>query len=106
MNLFRKIKLSGRYWLTPYLVSALVTSAAAVLMFFDPYSLSIFLPIKIFSIPVILYLFILLQKKHDIYFYINLGFSRFEFYAIPIAVDFAVFVLLMIITGSISYAIR
>ena len=40
------------------------------------------------------------------YFYINLGISRNEFFLMPIVVEFVAFVLIMIITWNIGYAIR
>ena len=57
------------------------------------------------SIPVLLYLFISLTRGLKIYFYLNLGISRVEYYAIPAIVEFIFFVICMIISGSIGYAI-
>lgn len=105
MNLLRKIKISWRYGQALYLVSALVTVAAVMLVFVDPLSVDVCLIFKLLSIPVILYLFMTLQKKHAIYFYLNLGFSKREFYAIPVVVDFVVFVLLMIISRILVHVI-
>jgi len=62
--------------------------------------------LKLMGIPVILYMFKSLQGKHSIYFYLNLGISRIEYYAIPVVVEFVFFVLLLIISISIGHAIR
>lgn len=40
------------------------------------------------------------------YFYLNLGISRKEYYFIPFVVEFICFVILMFITGKIGYAIQ
>ena len=40
------------------------------------------------------------------YFYLNLGISRNEYYFIPFVVEFIAFVLMMILIGTIGYAIR
>ena len=71
-----------------------------------PSSLSACLILKCLSVPVILYLFYSFRKETSIYFYINLGISRNEFFLMPIVVEFVAFVLIMIITWNIGYAIR
>ena len=40
------------------------------------------------------------------YFYLNLGISRNEYYFSPCVVEFIAFVLMMILIGTIGYAIR
>lgn len=40
-----------------------------------------------------------------LYFYLNLGISRVEYYAIPLTVESIFFVICMIVSGSIGYAI-
>lgn len=105
MNLFQKIRLSWRYGRAEYLISAVLTVASAALVLSDPLALSSCILLKVFSIPVILYLFASLQRKHTIYFYLNLGISRTEYFAIPVAVEFAAFVLLMVISLSLAYVI-
>ena len=105
MTLFEKIRLSWRYGSALYIVSLVVTAVAVVSALVDPMMISVCLALKIISIPVILYLFVSLQRSLSIYFYLNLGISKSEYYAIPIVVEFVVFVLLMTISGLVSYAV-
>lgn len=106
MTLLKKISLSGRYGRTIYVISAVLTLAMSLLVLFSPLSIPICIILKLLSIPVILYLYTNLTKKTEIYFYLNLGISRNEYYILPFVVEFLAFVLLMIITGKIGYAIR
>ncbi len=106
MNILRRIRLSRRYGTALYVVSGAVTLAATVLVICFPSSLSVCLILKSLSIPVILYLFHSFRKETSIYFYINLGISRSEYYLIPIIVEFVAFALMMIIAVNIGYAIR
>jgi hypothetical protein len=46
-----------------------------------------------------------MARQQDMYFWLNLGISRIEYYAIPYAVDLAAFVILMIISCAIGNAI-
>ena len=105
MTLLQKINLSGQYGKGLYIVSVIMTLAASGLVVFYPFILPACIILKIFSIPVLLYLFISLNRGLKIYFYLNLGISRVEYYAIPITVEFIFFVICMIISGSIGYAI-
>ncbi|MDO5442239.1 MAG: hypothetical protein Q4G10_01070 [Bacteroidia bacterium] len=82
-----------------------MTLAASGIVLFYPFILPACIILKILSIPVLLYLFMSLSKGLKIYFYLNLGISRIEYYTIPIAVEFIFFVICMIISGSIGYAI-
>lgn len=102
----RKIRLSGEYGTALYAVSGVVTLAAAALVVGSPSSISLCVLLKSLSVPVILYLFHSFRKEGTIYFYINLGISRNEFFLMPIVVEFVAFVLIMIITWNIGYAIR
>lgn len=106
MNILRKIRLSGEYGTALYAVSGVVTLAAAALVVGSPSSISLCVLLKRLSVPVILYLFHSFRKEGTIYFYINLGISRNEFFLMPIVVEFVAFVLIMIITWNIGYAIR
>lgn len=106
MNIFRKIGLSRKYGKGIYIVSGIVTAAMSALVFYSPLAIPVCIMLKLLSIPVIYYLYTRLSQREDIYFYINLGISRNEYHLIPFVVDFMVFVLLMIITGKIGYAIR
>ena len=47
--------------------------------------------LKLVSIPIILYLYTTFTKKTEIYFYLNLGISRKEYYYIPFVVEFVRF---------------
>ncbi|MCQ2116610.1 MAG: hypothetical protein MJY76_00505 [Bacteroidales bacterium] len=46
-----------------------------------------------------------MTKGLGVYFYLNLGISRKEYWLIPFVVEFAAFVVLMIISSIIGYAI-
>lgn len=105
MTLLQKIKLSGRYGKGLYIVSVIMTLAASSLVVFEPFTIPICIILKLLSIPVLLYLFISLNRGMKIYFYLNLGISRIEYYAIPLSVEFIFFVICMIVSGSIGYAI-
>lgn len=61
--------------------------------------------IKLISIPLIFILNNSLTRQQNMYFYLNLGSSRNEYYAIPYAVDLAAFIILMIISSAIGNAI-
>lgn len=106
MTLLQKIKLSGRYGKGVYIVSGLLTLAASAIVVSEPSMIPICIILKLMGIPVLLYLFISLTKGVKIYFYLNLGLSRVEYYAIPITVEFFFFIFCMIISGFIGYAIR
>ena len=102
MTLLQKIKLSTRYAKGVYITLAIYSLAAAVLCFVYPTTAPICIILKLLSIPVVLYLFKSFQNKHTIYFYLNLGISRIEYYVIPIVVEFIFFVILLSISISIS----
>ena len=106
MNILRRIRLSRRYGTALYAVSGAVTLAAVILVISSPPLMSVCLILKCLSVPAILYLFHSFRKETSIYFYINLGISRNEFYLIPVVVEFVAFVLMMIIAVNIGYAIR
>lgn len=106
MNILRKIKLSAQYGKGIYLASAIYSLAAAVLCFFKPLSGPTCIIMKLLDIPIIWYLFKSLQDRHAIYFYLNLGVSRTEYYATPFVVEFICFLLLLTLSISMGYVIR
>jgi len=106
MNIFSKIGLSRRYGKAVYIISAVLTVPMSVVVLLKPLSIPVCIILKLISIPVIFYLRKSISRKQDIYFYLNLGISRNEYEIIPFAVEFLAFVLLIIITGNIGYAIR
>lgn len=106
MNIFRKIKLSARYAKAVYLVSAAYSFTAAGLCVFDPALTPTFVLLKLLFIPVIWYLFKSFQRGQTIYFYLNLGISRTEYYSIPFVVDFVVFVALLTFSICVGNVIR
>lgn len=106
MTLFQKIRLSGKFGKTYYVISGIMTLAASALVISNPDPIPVCILLKLLSIPVILYLLTALHKGMSIYFYINLGISRIEYYAIPVVLEFVLFVLMMIICGNIGYAIQ
>lgn len=106
MTLFSKIALSRRYGKAIYSISAVLTLALSSLAFFNPLAIPLCIMMKLISIPIILYLFMALTKKSEIFFYLNLGFSRKEYYAIPVIVEFIGCILFMIIITVLCHAIR
>lgn len=77
----------------------------AVFVVFYPMMIPSFICVKLVSIPVIYYLRSLMERGFGIYFYLNLGISRREYMLVPVVVEFLAFVVLMVITGIIGYAI-
>ena len=105
MTLFKKIALSGRFGKPVYIISGILSLAMAAVVFFHPMAIPLCLLIKIFSIPVIFYLYFQLSGDQGMYFYLNLGISRKEFFIIPFVVEFIAFVLLLILTGYLGHVI-
>ena len=106
MNILSKIRLSKRYGKAIYVISAILTLAMSTLVIFQPVAIATCIMLKLVSIPIVLYLYTALSKKVEMYFYLNLGISRIEYYFIPFVVEFIAFVILMFITGKIGYAIQ
>lgn len=106
MTLFSKIKLSKRYGKATYIISAVLTVAMSTLVIFQPISIPVCIILKLLSIPVVYYLYMTFTRNSEIYFYLNMGISRNEYYIIPFAVEFIGFIMLIIITGKIGYAIQ
>ena len=106
MTLLSKIRLSAKFGGSVYLVSAIFTLVAiGVVIIFSPADLTFGIIIKLISIPLIFILNNSLARQQDMYFYLNLGISRNEYYIIPYAVDLAAFIILMIISCAIANAI-
>ena len=105
MTLLDKILLSRKFGKTTYVISAILTVAMSLLVVSEPTAVDICILLKLFSIPVIWYLSSNLTKGLGVYFYLNLGISRKEYWLIPFVVEFAAFVVLMIISSIIGYAI-
>lgn len=106
MTLFSKIGLSRRYGKAIYVISAIITVAMSVFVVLNPLFIPVCIFLKLMSIPIVFYLYTTMSKTTEMYFYLNLGISRNEYYFIPFVVEFIGFVLLMIIIGKIGYAIR
>ncbi len=98
MNLFRKITLSFRYG-SGYLIVAGIASLCFAFIVGahsgDTEGLSegsflckIF---KLLTIPVILYVFRKFDRSGALYFWLNLGISRTEYYVIPIVIEYLFF---------------
>ena len=105
MTLLEKIRLSGKFGKTTYVISAILTVAMSLLVVSEPTAVDICILFKLFSIPVIWYLSSNLTRGLEVYFYLNLGISRKEYWLIPFVVEFVAFVVLMVISGIIGYAI-
>ena len=105
MTLLDKIRLSRKFGKTTYVISAVLTVAMSALVVSEPTAMDICLLFKLFSIPVIWYLSSSLTKGLGVYFYLNLGISRREYWLIPFVVEFVAFVLLMVISSIIGHAI-
>ena len=106
MTILRKIGLSKRYGKAIYAISAALTVAIASLVFFNPYAIPMGILLKLVSIPIILYLYVNLTKKTEIYFYLNLGISRKEYYFIPFVMEFIGFILFITLIAYFGNAIR
>ena len=106
MTIFKKIGLSKRYGKAIYAISAVLTLAIASLVFFNPYAIPMGVLIKLVSIPIILYLYTTLTRNTEIYFYLNLGISRKEYYLIPFVVEFIGFILFITLIAYLGNAIR
>ena len=104
MTLLKKIRLSRKFGRTTYVISAILTVAMSALVVSEPTAVDICILFKLFSIPVIWYLSSNLTKGLGMYFYLNLGISRKEYWLIPFVVEFAAFVVLMVISSMIGYA--
>ena len=105
MTLLDKIRLSRKFGKITYIISAILTVAMSALAVSEPTAVDICILFKLFSIPVIWYLSSNLTRGLGIYFYLNLGLSRKEYWLIPFVVEFVAFVLLMVISSLIGYAI-
>ncbi len=88
-----------------YLLSGVINLAMAALVAFHPLAIPVCVVIKLMSVPVIYYLNRDMSKGLGIYFYLNLGISRSEYYMIPIAVDLMLFFVLVSIAGVVGYVI-
>lgn len=98
MNLFRKITLSFRYG-SGYLIVAGIASLCFAFIVGahsgDPEGMSegLFLCkiFKLLTIPIILYMFRKFDRSCALYFWLNLGISRTEYYVIPIVIEYLFF---------------
>ena len=106
MTIFGKIGLSKRYGKAIYAISAVLTFAIASLVFFNPYAIPMGVLFKLGSIPIIQYLNTTFPRKTEIYFYLNLGISRKEYYFIPFVVEFIGFILFITLIAYLGNAIR
>ena len=106
MTILKKIGLSKRYGKAIYAISAALTLAISSLIFFNPYAIPMGILLKLVSVPIILYLYTNLSKKTEIYFYLNLGISRKEYYFIPFVVEFIGFILFITLIAYLGNAIR
>ena len=105
MTFLEKIRLSRKFGKTTYVISAVLTVAMTLRVASDPVSMPICIFIKVLSIPIIWYLCSNLKKGLEVYFYLNLGISRKEYWLIPFVVEFVAFIVLMVISGIIGYAV-
>lgn len=106
MTIFMKIGLSKRYGKAIYAISAVLTLAIASLVLLNPYAIPMGILLKLVSIPIILYLYTTFTKNTEIYFYLNLGISRKEYYLIPFVVEFIGFILFITLIAYLGNAIR
>lgn len=105
MTLLGKIRLSERFGRASYVISAIVSAAMAVYVVYEPMTMPVCFILKLLSLPCVWYLRVILTRGLGMYFYLNLGISRKEYWLIPIAVEFVAFVALMIVAGIIGHAI-
>ena len=104
MTLLRKIGLSFRYGSGYFIVAGLVSLCAFLIVGLNSgdtevLSEGLFLCkiLKLLSIPIILYLFSKFDRSCAIYFWLNLGISRTEYYVIPVVLEYLFFRLLIFI---------
>ena len=106
MTILKKIGLSKRYGKAIYAISAVLTIAISSLVFFNSYAIPMGVLLKLVSIPIILYLYTTFTRNTEIYFYLNLGISRKEYYLIPFVVEFIGFILFITLIAYLGNAIR
>ena len=106
MTILKKIGLSKRYGKAIYVISAVLTLVISSLVFFNPYAIPMCVLLKLISVPIILYLYTAFTKNTEIYFYLNLGISRKEYYLIPFVVEFIGFILFITLIAYLGNAIR
>ena len=106
MTILKKIGLSKRYGKAIYAISSVLTIAISSLVFFNPYAIPMGVLLKLVSIPIILYLYTTFARNTEIYFYLNLGISRKEYYLIPFVVEFIGFILFITLIAYLGNAIR
>lgn len=102
MNLFRKITLSFRYG-SGYLIVAGIASMCFAFIVgahsgdTEGLSEGLFLCkiFKLLTIPIILYVFRKFDRSGALYFWLNLGISRTEYYVIPIVIEYLFFRILI-----------
>lgn len=102
MTFFRKITLSFRYG-SGYLIVAGIASLCFAFIVGahsgDPEGLSegLFLCkiFKLLTIPIVLYVFRKFDRSGALYFWLNLGISRTEYYVIPIVIEYIIFRILI-----------
>jgi len=98
MNLFRKITLSFRYG-SGYLIVAGIASMCFAFIVgahsgdTEGLSEGLFLCkiFKLLTIPIILYVLRKFDRSGALYFWLNLGISRTEYYVIPIVIEYLFF---------------
>lgn len=102
MNFFRKITLSFRYGSGYLIVAGIASMCFAFIVGAhsgDPEGMSegLFLCkiFKLLTIPVILYVFRKFDRSGALYFWLNLGISRTEYYVIPIVIEYLFFRILI-----------
>jgi hypothetical protein len=102
MNLFRKITLSFRYGSGYLIVAGIASMCFAFIVGAhsgDPEGMSegLFLCkiFKLLTIPIILYVFRKFDRSGALYFWLNLGISRTEYYVIPIVIEYLFFRILI-----------
>lgn len=105
MTLLRKIKLSKEYGKGIYLISLIVSLSAGFSAIISPSTIPSCVLLKVLSVPVILYLLISLRKDNSVYFWLNLGISKLEYYAVPVVVEFLIFVVLITVCGVLGNVI-
>lgn len=103
--MLEKIRLSFRFGRTIYAVSLPLTLSAAVVALLSSEVIPTLFILKVFSVPVILYLFHSLGNKDGMYFWLNLGISGKEYYLTPVVVDFLAFIVLVTICGFLGNVI-
>ena len=106
MSVVDKVRHSFKFGRAIYLISLALTLSAAVGALISPDIIPTMALLKVLSVPVILYLFFSLGRKDEVYFWLNMGISRREYYLVPVVVEFLFFLVLISLCGFLGNVVE